>query len=97
MHRFENLKIEESDIPSSELYLPEKVNLYYSHLESLGLVAWPIYKQDPIKDDKGVQIGVRRFSKMHLTGFGSLFVSVCVPRGGYLYIVVRNISGISYK
>ena len=74
MNKFENRKIEKSDIPAKELFLPDKVDLYYSHLESLSLVAWPVNKQEPIVGNSGVQLGTRRYSKMHLTEFGKLFV-----------------------
>lgn len=82
-NRFENLKIEESQIPTDELFMPDKIHFYHSHLESLNLVQWPIEKQDPIFDENKKQTGVRRYSKIHLTEFGRLFVSACVPSGGF--------------
>jgi hypothetical protein len=87
-NRFENLKVEESSIPASDLMQPSQVGLYYSHLSSLSLVEWPIAKQDPIRDKDGQQIGIRRYSSMRLTEFGRLFVLACVPRTGF-----RNIKG----
>jgi len=82
-NRFENLQIEESQIPTNELFMPEKVHFYHSHLESLNLVHWPIEKQDSIVDENNKQTGVRRYSKIHLTEFGRLFVSACVPSSGF--------------
>lgn len=82
-NRFENLQIEGSQIPTDELYMPEKIQFYHSHLESLNLVLWPVEKQDPIFDENNKQTGIRRFSKIHLTEFGRLFVSACIPSGGF--------------
>jgi hypothetical protein len=82
-NRFVNRVVEQSDVPSHELLLPEQLNVYYSHLESLSLVIWPVKKQDPIKDEQGVQKGIRRYSTMQLTEFGRLFVSACVPEEGF--------------
>ncbi|MEQ8694604.1 MAG: DUF4393 domain-containing protein [Gammaproteobacteria bacterium] len=82
-NRFENRVVEESDIPEGELFLPEQMHVYYSHLESLSLVTWPVTKQDPIHDDNGTQTGIRRYSTMQLTEFGRLFVSACVPDKGF--------------
>lgn len=82
LNRFENLKIEKSNLPTTDLILPDKINLYYSHLESLSLVAWPVIKQDPINFENK-QTGIRRYSKMHLTEFGKLFISACIPLDGF--------------
>jgi len=81
-NRFVNLKIEKNTIPKDKLYYSDQVNMYYSHLESLSLVSWPVFKQDPISDGSR-QIGVRRYSKMNLTEFGKFFVNACVPEGGF--------------
>ena len=82
-NRFENRQIEQSNLPTQDLYLPEKLDLYYSHLESLSLVLWPVYKQDPIRDPSGKQTGIRRYSRMHLTEFGRLFIDACIPKQGF--------------
>jgi hypothetical protein len=82
-NRFENLIVEESSIPTADLWQPAQVGLYYSHLSSLSLVEWPVHKQDPIRNDEGVQTGLRRFSTMRLTEFGRLFVSACIPEAGF--------------
>lgn len=79
--RFENLKIESSTIPQSELLNPGSVNVYYAHLESLSLVQWPVTKQDPIMSGS-TQAGIRRYSTIQLTDFGRLFVSACLPQNG---------------
>lgn len=81
--RFENRRIEKSNLPVSELYLPENIDLYYSHLESLNLVVWPVLSQDPVKDSEGKQIGIRRHSRMQLTDFGKLLVEASVPEEGF--------------
>lgn len=82
-NRFENLNVEESSIPASELVQPNQVPLYYSHLNSLSLVEWPVNRQDPILNTDGVQTGLRRYSTMRLTDFGRLFVSACIPTEGF--------------
>jgi hypothetical protein len=83
-NRFVNLKVEKTTIPKEILFFPDQVNMYYSHLESLSLVFWPVFKQDPIKDGAR-QIGIRRHSKMNLTEFGKFFVNACIPEGGFKY------------
>lgn len=82
-NRFENRTIETSDIPAAELWQPEQVYLYYSHLDSLSLVEWPVEKQEPILGADGVQTGLRRYSTMRLTDFGRLFVAACIPTAGF--------------
>ncbi|MDD5451977.1 MAG: Abi-alpha family protein [Desulfovibrionales bacterium] len=82
-NRFENLIVEESSIPTADLWQSGQVGLYYSHLSSLSLVEWPVHKQDPIISPEGIQTGVRRHSTMRLTEFGRLFVSACIPEGGF--------------
>jgi hypothetical protein len=82
-NRFENRVVEESSIPSTDLWQPDQVELYYSHLSSMSLVEWPVHTQDPVYDAEGVQTGIRRHSTMRLTEFGGLFVSACIPDGGF--------------
>lgn len=82
-NRFENRRIEKSNLPTADLFLPDKLDLYYSHLESLSLVSWPVYKQNPLNDSSGNQIGIRRYSRMHLTDFGKLFCKACIPELGF--------------
>jgi hypothetical protein len=57
--------------------------MYYSHLESLNLVKWPVIKEDIIKDESNFQTGIRRYSKMYLTDFGKYFVKAYVPESGF--------------
>lgn len=80
--RFVNLKIEKTTIPKDKLFFSGQVNIYYSHLESLNLVLWPVFKQDPILDGDR-QIGIRRYSKMNLTEFGKFFANACIPEVGF--------------
>jgi hypothetical protein len=81
-NRFINRRIEKSSIPEELLFHKGNVDLYYSHLESLSLVVWPVYKQVPIMVG-GVQTGVRRYSKIELTEFGKLFIRSCIPENGF--------------
>lgn len=80
--RFDNRVIEFSDLPLDQLRSPDQMELYYSHLESLNLVQWPILNQTPIME-KGKQTGVRRASIMQLTPFGKLFAAACIPPEGF--------------
>lgn len=82
-NRFENLFVEKSSIPTTDLWQPGQVGLYYSHLSSLSLVEWPVDKEGPIIGPGGIQTGVRRQSTMRLTEFGRFFVSACIPEGGF--------------
>lgn len=82
-NRFENRIVEDSSIPNDDFWQPDQIELYYSHLSSLSLVEWPVHKEEPIRDSEGVQTGTRRHSTMCLTEFGNLFVSSCIPEGGF--------------
>ncbi|RBO11941.1 Abi-alpha family protein [Pantoea sp. 3_1284] len=75
---FSNRKEESSSIPLAELVSPESLGIYYSHLQSLSLVSWPVLDQEPLFQD-GRQIGIRRHSEIVLTDFGELFVTACIP------------------
>jgi hypothetical protein len=81
-NKFVNRKIEKTTIPNEILFYKENTELYYSHLESLSLVNWPVYKQDPIIV-LGRQTGIRRYSKIELTDFGKLFIRACIPDNGF--------------
>lgn len=71
-------------MPKDELYLPDLIELSYSHLESLNLATWPVEKQDAtFAVQGGPQTGLRRSSRMMLTDFGRLFVAACIPAEGF--------------
>jgi Abortive infection alpha len=82
-NRFHSRVIISSELPKDELYLSDKVELLYSHLESLSLVTWPVERQTPLLNASNVQTGIRRESKMALTEFGRLFVSASIPEKGF--------------
>ena len=90
-NQFHNRVEEKSEIPTQELQYPENFTIYYTHLESLGLITWPVLKQDPIIIN-GNQKGVRRFSKLLLTDFGKSFVKACVPNDEYVKEKFEEIS-----
>lgn len=81
--RFHNRVIISSELPKGELYRSDKIELLYSHLESLSLVRWPVEKQTPLLNEARVQSGLRRESRMELTEFGRLFVSASIPERGF--------------
>ena len=76
LNRFENRVEESSSIPLGDLISPDSINIYYAHLESLSLVAWPVDDQKPIMSGD-VQTGVRSKSRITLTEFGKLFIEAC--------------------
>jgi hypothetical protein len=82
-NRFHNRVVISSELPKDELYRSDKIELLYSHLESLSLVRWPVEKQTPLRNETNVQTGIRRESKMTLTEFGRLFVSASIPEKGF--------------
>lgn len=83
-NKFYNRVVEKSELPKEELFQPDLIELSYSHLESLSLVTWPVLKQEPVMAETGgVQIGLRRHSKLMLTDFGRLFITACIPAEGF--------------
>ena len=81
---FINRVVEISELPKDELFLPDQIELSYSHLESLNLARWPVDKQEPVYAVQGEpQTGLRRYSRMMLTEFGKLFVAACIPAEGF--------------
>ncbi|MDX1959524.1 MAG: Abi-alpha family protein [Leptospiraceae bacterium] len=83
INQFCNRKMVSSEIPVEKLESPDLIETYYNHLESLGLVNWPVYKQDPIVNN-GTQTGIKRYSKWHLTPFGKAFSLACIPDEDYI-------------
>lgn len=81
-NRFENRKILNSTIPTEKLAVSEAVEIYYSHLDSLSLVTWPVINQVAIMSGS-TQTGTKRTSKMQLTEFGRLFAKACIPENGF--------------
>ena len=75
---FRNRKIEKTTMPSDKLFYKDNIELYFSHLDSLCLVTWPVYKQEPIVIQER-QSGVRRFSRIELTDFGKMFIKARIP------------------
>jgi hypothetical protein len=81
---FKNLKVIEGGFPKEKLILPNSFEIYYSHLESLNLITWPIIKQDGIwNETRTIQIGVKRSSKITTTEWGKLFIKACIPEHGF--------------
>ncbi len=91
MNQFYNRKLVSSEIPKEKLEAPDQIEIYYNHLESLGLVSWPVNRQVPIITN-GTQTGVTRYSKWLLTLFGKAFSSVCIPDEEYILEYLKKIS-----
>lgn len=81
-NRFENRKILNSTIPTEKLANSGAVDIYYSHLDSLSLVIWPVIHESAIMSGNN-QTGTKRKSKMQLTDFGRLFAKACIPINGF--------------
>lgn len=77
--QFSDKTTERTDIDMTVIHLKEQFNFYIVHLTSLGIVEWPITKQEPILAEQGNQTGLRQTSILGLTEFGRLFMSACVP------------------
>lgn len=87
-NRFENRQVLRTTFPIGKLVNPEAMGIYYSHLESLSLVTWPLLDEKPIWDRNEnernkVQLGTKRKSKLLLTEFGQLFVKASIPENGF--------------
>ena len=89
-NQFMNLVQEKSEVPVNELRFPSNFEIYYTHLDALGIVKWPVYNQVPIMAG-GTQIGIRRYSKLTLTPYGKYFVQACVPDDEYVQERIREI------
>jgi hypothetical protein len=79
---FSNRTIVSSSLPSKELFMGDKFELSFAHLEALGLVTWPVTSQTGVMVE-GVQVGLTRNSVMKLTELGELFVKAAIPATGF--------------
>jgi hypothetical protein len=80
-NEWQNKETVDTTIPYGELHNPESFRIYYSHLESLSLITWPITKEQAIYEhEEGLQTGIRQTSNIALTEFGKLFVDACTIR-----------------
>jgi hypothetical protein len=82
INKFSNRTIVKSDLPNVELYLSDKLDLSFVHPQSLGLVEWPVMRQEAVMAN-GRQTGITRFSTMQLTDLGKLFVKAAIPPNGF--------------
>lgn len=83
-NKFYNLKVIEGGFPEEKLTIPNNFEIYYSHLESLNLIQWPVTKQEPIwNEGHTIQLGLKRYSKIEVTGWGKLFIKACIPENGF--------------
>jgi hypothetical protein len=83
-NRFINLKIIEGGFPVEKLVLPNSFEIYYSHLQSLNLIEWPVTKQEGIwNENRSIQTGVKRYSVIRATEWGKLFIKACIPENGF--------------
>jgi hypothetical protein len=79
---FSNRTIVSTTLPSKELFMGDKFELSFSHLEALGLVAWSVTNQTA-DNAEDVQVGLTRNVVMKLTDFGELFVKAAIPATGF--------------
>ncbi len=85
-NRFSNYQIVKTDLPATEFMFPAHFQMYYSHLESLNLVSWPVYNEEYPRDEQNIQIGLIKHSRLILTDFGKLFVKACIPEKGFIFM-----------
>jgi hypothetical protein len=83
---FSNYQITKNELSLNELTFPEHFQMYYSHLESLALVKWPVLKTEYPRNEANVQIGLIKHFKLVLTDFGKLFVKACIPESGFIFM-----------
>lgn len=83
---FNNYQITKTELPATEFVFPENFHMYYSHLESLNLVSWPVIDTEYPRNEQDVQTGLIKHSKIILTDFGKLFVKACIPEKGFIII-----------
>lgn len=80
-NRFHSKTIVLQEFPVDQLVYPSNYYVYTSHLISLDLVQFPVYKQEATWEtpEKKVQKGEAAYARLHLTEFGYMFVSACEP------------------
>ena len=85
-NRFSNYQIIKTELPDTEFMFPNNFQMYYSHLNSLNLITWPVYKNEYPRNEENVQIGLIHHSQLMLTDFGKLFVKACIPEKGFMFM-----------
>ncbi len=85
-NKFINYQITKTELPATEFVFPEHFHMYYSHMESLNLVNWPVHDKEYPRNEANVQTGLIQHSKIMLTDFGKLFVKACVPEKGFVFM-----------
>ena len=83
--RFDNMKVLNDTSPKNQMTFEEHFEMYISHLESLNLLKWSVFSEEPIYDNEEInnqrkQNGTYRKTKIYLTKFGDLFVKACIPK-----------------
>jgi hypothetical protein len=82
-NRVVNQKIDYCNFPVYKLSFAENFEIYWDHLETLGLIGQSMIEDDLIKDEHNQQTGNKQSFKIHLTDFGRFFVHACVPEKGF--------------
>jgi hypothetical protein len=83
-NRFINKRIMTREFPIDDLVFPNNYYVYTSHLISLDLVSFPVYRQEPTwaEGERRVQTGEIGYARLTLTDFGRMFVKACEPPAG---------------
>ncbi|GAA4092566.1 Abi-alpha family protein [Mucilaginibacter panaciglaebae] len=89
-NKFINYQITKTDLPATQFNFPEHFHMYYSHLESLNLVTWPVVDTEYPQNEAGIQTGLIQHSIIKLTDFGALFVKACIPEKGFIFMKNNN-------
>lgn len=85
--KFINRQVTVDTTPKEKLVFNNHFGMYISHLESLNLLAWPVFSEEAIweeekQNNSRKQTGLYSKSIIHLTEFGKLFVKACIPQNG---------------
>lgn len=79
--KFKNKRIISREFPVNDLVFPDNYYIYSSHLISLNLASFLVYKQVPTRTDEpnSYQTGEIGHARLKLTDFGRMFVNACEP------------------
>ncbi len=77
---------ESHDIPTDRFMFPENYDLYFDHLQRMGLILSYVPKSNEYLFDESTgkrrQIGVREFVSYRLSSWGNSFAQACLPNNG---------------
>jgi hypothetical protein len=80
-NRFHSKTIVLQEFPVDQLVYPSNFYVYTSHLISLDLIQFPVYRQEATWEtpEQKAQKGEAGYARLQLTKFGGMFVNACEP------------------